>query len=61
MPNPTRIGKISLELNVPLSLDEKHFQALLRTVSHCTIQNTLTHPPEIQVRIQTPSPSLVGS
>ncbi len=60
LPNPARIGKISLDLNVPLSLDEKHFQALLRTVSHCTIHNTLTHPPEIQVRIQTPSPALVG-
>ncbi len=61
LPNPGRIAKISLELSVPRSLDEKHFQALLRTVSHCTIHNTLTHPPEIQIRIQTPSPVLVES
>ncbi len=51
--NPGRIGRIRIRLRVPGDLEEKQFQALVRTVNHCTIHNTLTHPPEIQLQIET--------
>jgi uncharacterized OsmC-like protein len=52
--NPGRIGKIAIEIQVPVDLKPDRLEVLLRTVNHCTIHNTLTHPPEIDVRIQTP-------
>ena len=52
--NPGRIGKIAIEIHVPVDLKPDRLEVLLRTVNHCTIHNTLTHPPEIDVRIQTP-------
>jgi putative redox protein len=53
--NPGRIGKIAIEIHVPVDLKPDRLEVLLRTVTHCTIYNTLTtHPPEIDVRIQAP-------
>jgi putative redox protein len=53
--NPGRIGNIAIEIHVPVDLKPERLEVLLRTVTHCTIYNTLTtHPPEIDVRIQTP-------
>jgi putative redox protein len=53
--NPGRIGKIVIELLLPVDLKPDRLEVLLRTVTHCTIYNTLTtHPPEIDVRVQTP-------
>jgi putative redox protein len=54
MPHPGRIGRIVIQVLLPIDLEPDRLDALLRTATHCTIHNTLTHPPEIDVQIQTP-------
>ena len=51
--NPARIGRIEVRLTVAADLDEKLLQTLMRTLSHCPIHNTLTHPPELQIHLET--------
>ena len=53
--NPGRIGKIAVRILVPVELKPDRLEVLLRTVNHCTIHNTLTHPPTIDVQIETPA------
>jgi putative redox protein len=48
MPNPGRIGRITVRIGLPFELDEERIKALLRAATHCTIHNTLTHPPEVR-------------
>jgi uncharacterized OsmC-like protein len=52
--NPGRIGKIIIQIGLPVELKPDRLEVLLRTVNHCTVHNTLTHPPEIAVQVQTP-------
>jgi putative redox protein len=52
--NPGRIGKIVIQIGLPVELKPDRLEVLLRTVNHCTVHNTLTHPPEIAVQVQTP-------
>ena len=54
MHNPGRIGAITVKVALPVELDEDRLKALLRTVSHCTIHNTLTAAPDIRVHVETP-------
>ena len=48
---PHRIGSIDLTINIPsaLVLTEPEKKGLLRSVEHCTIKNTLEHPPIIRI------------
>jgi uncharacterized OsmC-like protein len=50
--NPARIGRIEVRLTVPADLDKKHQETLMRTLSHCPIHNTLTHPAEVQIQVE---------
>ena len=52
--NPGRIGKVTVQIRLPVDLKPDRLEVLLRTINHCTIHNTLTHPPEIAVEIQSP-------
>ena len=51
LPNPGRIGKIAIRIALPFELEEQKINALIRAATHCTIHNTLMHPPEIHVEV----------
>jgi len=49
--NPTRISRIRANVNLPLKVPESIRPALFRTAKHCTIHNTLVHPPEVEISL----------
>jgi uncharacterized OsmC-like protein len=51
LPNPGRIGKIAICIRLPFELEEDKIKALIRAATHCTIHNTLMHPPEVRVEV----------
>ncbi len=50
--NPHRVGAIGLEIVSPHPLTGSEKAGLLREVEHCTIDNTLKHPPEIVINVK---------
>ena len=44
--DPHRVGTIHLSIVIRQSLPEYEKRGLLRTVEHCTVENTLKHPPK---------------
>ena len=51
LPHPGRIGKIAVRIRLPFELEAGKLKALIRAATHCTIHNTLMHPPEIRVEV----------
>lgn len=49
--NPHRIGSIEVSVEVPHHLSEERQKTLERVAHACLIHNTLTHPPEIALRL----------
>lgn len=43
---PRRVGTIDIVIDAP-EMDEKLMAGLRRTVEHCTVHNSLLHPPQI--------------
>jgi len=50
--DPYRIGRISVDLKLPEDLDKKICTALEKVVKACTVHNTLTHPPHVEVSVE---------
>jgi uncharacterized OsmC-like protein len=53
--HPGRIGAITIDVEMPPDLGPEQLDAVMRVAKHCTIHNTLTHPPEIEIRIHAPA------
>jgi putative redox protein len=51
LPNPGRIGRIAIRIRLPFELEEEKIKALIRAATHCTIHNTLMHPPDVRVEV----------
>ncbi len=51
MKPPARLGNFRIEVVSPVPLDEEHEQALLRSVRHCLVHNTLLNPPAIEINL----------
>ena len=49
--NPHKVGEISLTVKLPCEISESEKKGLLRSIEHCTIKNTLEHPPNIRIRL----------
>ncbi|MGW7445701.1 OsmC family protein [Kitasatospora sp. NPDC054795] len=47
---PARIASVSIEVTAP-SLPPERAAGLLAVVGHCTVKNTLNHPPEVTVSL----------
>ena len=47
---PHRVGEIMLDVEAPGLLPEKR-AAFERVIEHCTVHNTLEHPPAITLRV----------
>lgn len=50
-PNPNRIGRFDLVVNVPGGVPEKYRDAMTRVAQSCSVHHTLTHTPEIRVQV----------
>src|SRR5579871_5300003 len=56
---PARLGSFRIEVMAP-GLDAKHEAGILRAVNACLIHNTLTHPPAIEIALDTRVPATVA-
>ncbi|MGD0321248.1 MAG: OsmC family protein [Acidimicrobiales bacterium] len=54
---PSRVGEIDLRVHVADEVPSERRDALLAVASHCTVQNTLEQPPQVNIHVAT-SPSL---
>ena len=50
--DPMRIAGIDMDIQWP-ELPESRLKAAQRAASHCTIHNTLAHPPSVDTRVNT--------
>jgi putative redox protein len=48
---PARVGKVRLTIWVPGGIPPGREAALLAVASHCTVHNTLRHPPEVAIEL----------
>ena len=55
---PARLGNFRIHVSCPVALTEEQTEALMRSVHHCLIHNTLLSPPEIQIELAVPEPAL---
>jgi uncharacterized OsmC-like protein len=51
---PARLGNFGIRVECPVPLTEEQRAALMRSVHHCLIHNTLLAPPEIHIELATP-------
>jgi putative redox protein len=48
--NPNRVGEIDLTVEAPGITAAKR-EAFMRVIEHCTVHNTLEHPPQVRIRV----------
>lgn len=48
---PARVGNFSVHVVSPVALTDVQRQAMLRSVHHCLVHNTLLNPPEIAIEV----------
>jgi putative redox protein len=54
---PARLGNFQIDVISPVALTEEQQQAMMRSVHHCLIHNTLLSPPDIKINLKMqPSP-----
>lgn len=49
--SPARVSGVQLQLRVSDAVPAERRDALLAVASHCTVHNSLTHPPAVQVTL----------
>ncbi len=49
---PARVGKIELVVHLPEGFPEERRKAFLSVVEHCTVHNSLEHPPEVGIALE---------
>ena len=53
---PTRVTRIGVQITPPADLSPDRRDALLAVASHCTVHNTLTAPPQVEIALTRPPP-----
>lgn len=48
---PRRVGAISIAISVSVSLSNEQRTRMLKVVERCTVHNSITHPPEVNIRL----------
>ena len=48
---PSRVASMTVTLTLPAGVPADRREALLAVASHCTVHNTLTHPPEVVIQL----------
>lgn len=59
--NPASVGRIELTMLLPAPLEPAQQERLLAAIDHCTVHNTLRHPPRVAVEISELSMVPVGA
>jgi putative redox protein len=49
--HPARVGAVRLRIRVPSALPGKRIPGLLAVASHCTVENTLSQPPQVDIAL----------
>ncbi|GLY49829.1 OsmC family protein [Lentzea sp. NBRC 102530] len=49
---PARVSRIKVTSHVAERLEPQQKAALQAVVNHCTVHNTLRHPPEVEIRVE---------
>lgn len=49
---PARVGSVRLSVHLPAGLPAARHQALAAVVSHCTVHNSLTTPPDVLIDLR---------
>lgn len=52
---PARVGNFQIRVNSPVNLTSEQCEAMLRSVEHCLVKNTLLNPPQIEVALDIPA------
>ena len=50
---PTRVSVIAMEIRLAGELSDNRRAGLLAQAAHCTVHNSITHPPEITITLAT--------
>lgn len=48
---PSRVASVVVTLTLPQGVPEEKRAPLLAVASHCTVHNTLEHPPEVRIQL----------
>lgn len=51
---PRRVGQMQMRLEIGPHVPPSRQKALLRAAEHCTVHNTLTHSPRIEMTLEVP-------
>lgn len=54
---PARVSQIDLRVVLPEGFPEERRAGLLAVVEHCTVHNSITHPPEIGITLRAKQPA----
>lgn len=54
---PNRVTRIGIQITPPTDLPPDRHDAFLAVASHCTVHNTLTAPPQVEIALTRPSPT----
>jgi len=49
---PARLGNFRIRVDSPVPLSPEQHDAMMRSVHHCLVHNTLLSPPEIEIEIE---------
>jgi putative redox protein len=52
--HPARVGVVKVAIELPEGVPDDRRAALLAVASHCTVHNSLEHPPEVSVFFDEP-------
>lgn len=58
--NPYRLGTLEVRVVLPEPLAPEHMEMLDRAARSCPVHNTLTHPPQLDILIEAPTPAAAG-
>ena len=58
VPNPARLDNIRIEVDLPLTCEERDRAGVDRAVHRCLIHNTLMSPPKVEIAIHSPAPAV---
>ena len=51
---PARLARLRIDIELPAGIDARHHDGVMHAAKRCLIHNTLTNPPEIEVRVTGP-------
>lgn len=52
--SPARLARLRIDIELPAGIDARHHDGVMYAAKKCLIHNTLTHPPEIEIRVTGP-------